>query len=262
MAPRPLLGLVIVGTMLSAEHTAGAGGAAAAAALRDAANRTKGRDGLGSGVSCAAQSDCPAWQYCDNTHGCYACSYLADPKTKCDALGGDCCSAGYRKQCPSNPMECATCDDALQKTCAGHCHDMQCTFKCASCAGEHQQALHEAGCDNDAIAAWCAGVGPAPPPAAVDHFPCSRIILNNATWSADVNSWARRPPAQVWDLCYSSLTDYHANPAAFHGQCDPHNITVVFARNSIGNVFGGYVRGLSHLLCPFSLSFPVDFLIN
>ena len=122
-------------------------------------------------------------------------------------------------------MKCATCDDALQKTCGGQCHDMKCTFTCASCAGEHQQALHEAGCDNDAIAAWCAGAGPAPPPAAVVHFPGSRIILNNATWGDDVNTWAKEPPAQVWELCYSSITDNHATPATFHAQCDPHSIS-------------------------------------
>ena len=101
MAPRPFLGLALVATLLAAEHTAGAGSeSSAAAALRAAANRTKGRgERLGSGGSCAAPADCPARQYCDDTHGCYACSYLADPKTKCDALGGDCCSAGFLKQC-------------------------------------------------------------------------------------------------------------------------------------------------------------------
>jgi hypothetical protein len=94
------------------------------------------------------------------------------------------------------------------------------------------------------------------------HFPGSRIILNNATWGAAVNTWANKSAAQVWSRCYSSLTDNHDNATAFHAQCDQHNITVVFARNSIGNVFGGYVRGLSHIFCPFSLSFPVDFLVN
>ena len=106
--------------LLSAEYTAGAGGEAAAAALRDAANRTKGRAGLGSGSgSCAAQSDCPARQYCDNTHTCYDCSYIT---RKCDAVDGDCCSTAFLEQCPSNPMKCATCDDALQKACPDH-HD-------------------------------------------------------------------------------------------------------------------------------------------
>jgi hypothetical protein len=95
-------------------------------------------------------------------------------------------------------------------------------------------------------------------------FPGSRIILNNATWGDDVNSWARRPAAQVWDLCYSSLTDNHDNTTAFHTQCDPHSITVVFARNSIGNVFGGYVRFRLFLmrfsaLCLFSVSFSASF---
>jgi len=90
------------------------------------------------------------------------------------------------------------------------------------------------------------------------NFPGSRIILNNATWSAAVNSWVGTPAAQVWSQCYSSITDNHANPAAFHKQCDPHNITVVFARNSLGNVFGGYVRCV---LVTFSLHFCRRFLL-
>ena len=97
------------------------------------------------------------------------------------------------------------------------------------------------------------------------NFPGSRIILNNATWSAAVNTWARRPAAQVWSQCYSSLTDNHDTPAAFHTQCDPHNITVVFARNSLGNVFGGYVRCVLvsfslHFRRCFFCGFVVDFL--
>ena len=47
------------------------------------------------------------------------------------------------------------------------------------------------------------------------HFPGSRIILNNVTWGDDVNSWAKEPPAQVWELCYSSLTDNHDTSATF-----------------------------------------------
>ena len=82
------------------------------------------------------------------------------------------------------------------------------------------------------------------PPAGDVHFPGSRIILNNATWGAAVNSWAKKPAAQAWHLCYSSLTDTPNTPATFHKQCDPHNIAMVFARNSIGRVFGGYVRCL------------------
>ena len=110
------------------------------------------------------------------------------------------------------------------------------------------------------------------------HFPGSRIILNNATWGAAVNTWAGTPAAQVWSLCYSSLTDNHDTPYTFHELCDPHSITVVFARNSIGNVFGGYVRCAFRLffspfcccfvlICcslfaPFHLSLWVDFRVN
>ena len=78
------------------------------------------------------------------------------------------------------------------------------------------------------------------------HFPGSRIIMNNATWDASVNTWvfARTPRlAQVWGLCYSSFTDDATSPAAFHQQCDQYSKTVMLARNSQGYVFGGYAAG-------------------
>ena len=86
------------------------------------------------------------------------------------------------------------------------------------------------------------------------HFPGSRIIGNNASWGPAVNTWAKKPAAQTWSLCFSSITDNHDTPATFHRQCDSHNTTVVFVRNSIGNVFGGYVRGYSF---PFSARLPL-----
>jgi hypothetical protein len=51
------------------------------------------------------------------------------------------------------------CAAALQASCGAHRRDV---FACAQCAGGHQQQLRAAGCDNDKIAAWCAG--PPPPP--------------------------------------------------------------------------------------------------
>jgi hypothetical protein len=36
--------------------------------------------------------------------------------------------------------------------------DPQCAFDCAHCAGEHQQELREAGCSNNEISVWCAGI--------------------------------------------------------------------------------------------------------
>ena len=88
----------------------------------------------------------------------------------------------------------------------------------------------------------------------VGHFPGSRIILNNG-----------KPAAQVWSLCYSSLTDNHDNPAAFHTQCDPYSITVMFARNSLGYTFGGYVRCVFvSTFCPIFLArfVPVDAIVH
>ena len=108
-------------------------------------------------------------------------------------------------------------------------------FTCASCAGEHQQVLQKAGCENDAIAAWCAGlVSPA-------QFHGSRI-LTNASWGDTLNRWAAKPASQRWSLCYSTFTDNHETPAAFHRQCDGYNTTLTFAHNSLRFTFGGYVR--------------------
>ena len=49
--------------------------------------------------------------------------------------------------------------------CAGQVRDD--VFGCARCAGEHQQALREASCSNEAISDWCAGVAPPTPDAPV-----------------------------------------------------------------------------------------------
>ena len=42
------------------------------------------------------------------------------------------------------------CGAVLEVACGKQCRigDAQCTFICAECAGNHQQALHLAGCDN------------------------------------------------------------------------------------------------------------------
>ena len=50
-----------------------------------------------------------------------------------------------------------SCVAALAKACGTKRSDV---FACAECAGDHQQALKTAGCGNDAIAAWCAGMPP------------------------------------------------------------------------------------------------------
>ena len=75
-----------------------------------------------------------------------------------------------------NSTECNKCCVALASACGATCHDMPCTFKCATCAGEHQQQLHQAGCGNDDIVAWCAGE-PAPPPPTPHIPPVSRSAV-------------------------------------------------------------------------------------
>ena len=79
------------------------------------------------------------------------------------------------------------------------------SIKCVQCSGVHQHEMEAAGCNNIAITTYCHGDAP---PTGDVHFPGSSIndILNNATWGESVNTWAKKPAAQVWDLCYSSLT--------------------------------------------------------
>eukprot|EP01051_Picozoa_sp_SAG22_P028457 SAG22_NODE_10051_length_556_cov_0.452954_1_plen_154_part_10 len=67
-----------------------------------------GRGGKSGGAAaCSLQADCAIAQYCDDTHSCYECSVLNHTKVKCDALDGDCCSAAFLQNCPSNPKGCA-----------------------------------------------------------------------------------------------------------------------------------------------------------
>ena len=70
------------------------------------------------------------------------------------------------------------CMNALVGACGAACHagDTSCTFKCATCAGEHQQQLHQAGCSDDDIKAWCTGE-PAPPPPTPHIPPVSRSAV-------------------------------------------------------------------------------------
>ena len=47
------------------------------------------------------------------------------------------------------------CERALEEACGAQKGGV---FACAECAGANLQALSAAGCGNDAISAWCAGV--------------------------------------------------------------------------------------------------------
>lgn len=109
--------------------------------------------------ACSRTPDCPEGQYCDFGHSCFQCSYLTE---KCDALGGDCCSATFLKNCPSNPLRrlCNPCETALVKACNSSRDNV---FDCAQCSGVHQHDLMAASCTNGQISRWCSGlplVGP------------------------------------------------------------------------------------------------------
>eukprot|EP01043_Picozoa_sp_COSAG02_P011116 COSAG02_NODE_404_length_23022_cov_305.366008_15_plen_340_part_00 len=108
---------------------------------------------------CSQTPDCPDGEYCDFAHNCYHCSYLTE---KCDALGGDCCSETFLRNCPSNPLaaRCDTCTPALVKACNTSRSNV---FNCARCSGINQHILEEAGCTNDEIARWCARPRSPPP---------------------------------------------------------------------------------------------------
>lgn len=95
------------------------------------------------------------------------------------------------------------------------------------------------------------------------QFPGSRIV-SSANWGAlwdpplhpdgypplpgsnktkSLNGWAEKPEAQVWALCYSTTTDNYDNATAFHKQCDKHDNTMVFVKNALNFLFGGYAAG-------------------
>jgi hypothetical protein len=122
------------------------------------------------GGHCAKTPDCPVKQYCDYLQTCYDCSYLTE---KCDAIDGDCCSASFLHNCPSNPLKskCHPCEAALVAACPS---TRTKAFDWAQCAGVHQHDLKAAGCSNDEVARWCSGqpVDPPPPPP-----PCADGVL-------------------------------------------------------------------------------------
>ena len=78
----------------------------------------------------SAPTDCPSGQYCGSSGSCYSCDNLSSAKAKCDALGGDCCSAAFLHNCPSNPKGCVgsavrsmgSCDAALADALAWRCY--------------------------------------------------------------------------------------------------------------------------------------------
>ena len=108
-------------------------------------------------------------------------------------------------------------------------------------------------------------------------FPGTKII--SPKWGTALDEMMQHPtrdgpvvPAgQVWKLCYSSDT-MNRTVAEFHARCDPHNITLSVAHNSLGRdtsgtlgrpdslvgvTFGGFVRfsvtkrpSVSSLACP------------
>eukprot|EP01045_Picozoa_sp_COSAG04_P043275 COSAG04_NODE_14107_length_580_cov_1.070686_1_plen_141_part_01 len=89
----------------------------------------------------------------------------AGQSTNCDDFCGEgrpCNPTCEGWGCPNCEGEGSFCDVALlAEACAATRSD---AFACAECAGDHQQALSAAGCGNDAIAGWCAGMPPAPAP--------------------------------------------------------------------------------------------------
>jgi len=131
-----------------------------------------------------------------------------------------------------------SCVAALAKACGTKRSDV---FACAECAGTHQQALKAAGCGNDAIAAWCAGVAP---------FRGSKL-LTDEEWGGQLNTWAGME-GQVWALCCSTFEGCDT-AAKFHAACDAHTPTLTVAHNAGGTnqfhhvnpgnfTFGGFVR--------------------
>jgi hypothetical protein len=49
-------------------------------------------------------------------------------------------------------------------------------------------------------------------------------------------------PNVVWERCFSSAEDDSSTPATFHRLCDPYDVTVSVAHNSLGYTFGGFAE--------------------
>ena len=217
---------------------------------------------------CSADADCPLAQYCAQTRCCRACTYLRG-KVPCDELFGDCCSAAFRRNCPTNPKAASCgapvpsppstpCEMALQGACGAL---RGAAFDCTMCAGRSQQLLRHASCTNTDIQSWCSDAPPAPPPpspARGGGFPRSRLLTS--AWGRKLNSWAGRTSEAEWSLCCSTFEGCDT-AAKFHAGCDAHKPTLTVAHNAgdthYGEVnpgnytFGGFVR-------TFSCIFPSD----
>eukprot|EP01045_Picozoa_sp_COSAG04_P003448 COSAG04_NODE_140_length_23600_cov_1779.264414_16_plen_262_part_00 len=200
----------------------------------------------GRAAACSLQADCAIAQYCDDTHSCYECSVLNHTKVKCDALDGDCCSAAFLQNCPSNPKGCAPppkCDAALASACGSERGSL---VDCLVCGGVHASTVRGAGCSNDDIHQWCATGS------TVVAFPVSRLITD-AAWGRQLNGWAGTT-GREWALCCSTFEGCDT-AAKFHAACDAHTPTLTVAHNAGGTqpwsggksnpgnfTFGGFVR--------------------
>lgn len=71
------------------------------------------------------------------------------------------------------------------------------------------------------------------------HFPRSRLLTPDmGSQLINLGNYT----STDWQLCFSSFQDDVSSPSAFHRQCDMYNATIVIVRNSLGFLFGGYVR--------------------
>eukprot|EP01046_Picozoa_sp_COSAG06_P028032 COSAG06_NODE_2504_length_6751_cov_103.337041_3_plen_155_part_00 len=142
--------------------------------------------------------------------------------------------------------------------------------------------MHEAGCLDPAIQAWCAGLPPPPPPP--PSFFCGSRLITQAAWEHRLLAWCEktafmsllciiasyendhftktgsgqthkkskndpfsyRMPLELegkqWSPCFSSFTDDATTPSTFHRQCEQYDTTLLVLRNSLNYTFGGYVR--------------------
>jgi hypothetical protein len=72
----------------------------------------------------------------------------------------------------ARPTGTDDCDAALEMACGPKRHSV---IDCAACAGDHAPSLRKAGCDNDRISRWCAGLPPPPPPPPSPEHACTVV---------------------------------------------------------------------------------------
>lgn len=146
--------------------------------------------------------------WCDGFVGRYPCPHGTCSRGRCVRP----CTEGF-----SGP----TCD-CTPTQCSGH----------GSCSGEQSACVCEPGYSGDN----CTIATP-------DFFESSKLIT--PWWGERLNKWAALE-GRFWEPCYTTFAYNRSDlldSDTFHDRCDSYATTVSVARNSLGDIFGGFAVG-------------------